>query len=226
MFEVKNANKKLLDSLATSEKAKKAKVRKVVYGIFKALGIWAIVLASVNFGITGAIIATTISGFIVGTSWLSKDSAKIELESENDEKVRLAIELASNLGVEIDAGNLRPELVATLDKTEKATFVKDGEEIAYGDRGQREYYYKFSDTDGGNHLLVETTTFFDDCELMFPSNLHGYGGYITRVNSSHMVSGLDAADEEALPREVVVQIANYEASKQKSNQPHTKFRKR
>ena len=226
MFEVKNANKKLLDSLATSEKAKKAKVCKVVYGIFKALGIGAIVLASVNFGITGAIFATTISGFIVGMSWLSKDSAKIELESENDEKVKLAIELASNLGVEIDAKKLCPELVATLDETEKATFVQGGEEIPYGDRGQRKYYYKFSDTKGGNHLLVETTTFFDDCELMFPSNFHGYGGYITRVNSSHMVSGLDAADEEALPREVVAQIANYEAGKQQSSKPHTKSRKR
>ena len=226
MFEVKNANKELLDSLETNEKAKKASVRKVVYGILKALGIVGTGLALVNFGITGAIIATVISGFIVGMSWSSKDSAKIELESENDKKVNLAIELASHLGAAVDPKTLHPELVAILDETEKATFVQDGKKITYGDRGQKKYYYKYSDVNGDNHLLEETTTFYDERKLMDFSNIHGYGGYTTMVNSSHIVNGLEPADEDALPGEVVVQIANYEASNQHVSRPYAKSRRK
>lgn len=214
MFEVKNANKKLLDSLETNEKAKKASVWKVVYGILKALGIVGTGLALANFGVMGAFLVTVGSVFVVGSAWISKISYKAELESENDEKVKLAIELASNLGVEVDPKTLHPELVATLDETEKATFVQDGEEITYGDRGQKKNYYKYSDVNGDNHLLEEITTFYDERELMDFSNIHGYGGYTTMVNSSHIVNGLEPADEDALPREVFVQIANYEASKQ------------
>ena len=214
MFEVKNANKKLLDSLETNEKAKKASVWKVVYGILKALGIVGTGLALVNIGVGGVIATTFCFGVVLALMWESKVNAVDALDSENDEKVKLAVELASKLGVEVDAKDLHPELVATLDETEKATFVQDGEEITYGDRGQKKYYYKYSDVNGDNHLLEETTTFYDECKLMDFSNIHGYGGYTTMVNSSHIVNGLEPADEDALPREVAVQIANYEASKQ------------
>ena len=215
MFEVKNADKRFLDSLESNEKAKSARVWKVIYNIFKTLGLVGAGVVLVNFGVAGVIVMTGVFGSIfVPFVWSNKICAEGELDSENDAKVKLAVELSSNLGVEIDAKNLRPELVAILDETEKATFVQDGQEIAYGNRGPVKHYYKYSDVNGDNHLLVETTTFYDERKLMPINNIHGYGEYITRVNSSHVVNGLESADEEALPREVVEQIANYEANQQ------------
>lgn len=226
MFEVKNANKILLDSLEENGKAKKARIWKIVYGILKALAIVGTGVSLVNFGAIGAIIATSVSGFVLGFSWVSKVCAKSELDIENDKKVELAVELASQLGVEIDAKNLRPELVATLDETEKATFVQDGKEITYGDRGQKKYYYKYSDANGDNHLLEETTTYYDERKLMPFNNIGEYGGYTTMVNTSHIVNGLEASDEENLPQKVVVQIANYEANKQQDAKSYVKSRKK
>ena len=226
MFEVKNADKRLLDSLEKNEKAMRATIWKVVYGILKTLGIVSTGVALVNFGVMGAIIATVISVFVLSFSWVSKVTSKEELDSENEKKVELAVEIASKLGVEINPKTLHPELVATLDETKKATFVQDGEEITYGDRGKKKFYYKYSDANGDNHILEETTTYYDEYKLMPFSNISGYGGYTTMVNTSHIVNGLEQVDEEALPREVVIQIINHEANKQQTEKKHAKTKKK
>lgn len=213
MFEVKNANKELLDSLQLNKTNRRAKNSRIVYGILKTLGILGTGVALFNFGVVGGIVATGCSLFFVGCAFVSKVMDKEALDNENDKKVVLSVELASKLGKSIDVKSFQPELVATLDNTEKATFTQNGEEITYGDKGEKKYYYKYTDGEGNNHLLEETTNYYEDKQLMSFSNVCGFGGYTTKIRTSHCVNGLEACDEDALPKEVVDQIIKYEADK-------------
>lgn len=208
MFDVEKGSKELLEGLDSNERTYEADKWTKIYNLLKVLGIIGSGVALVQFGVTplfGVVAGSFLAG-IGGVYQFKLQPAKAKLAKENEEKIALALEVSAKTAVSVDMKNFEPKLVAIEEDTKDATFIQSstGQEVSYDSVGKKTFYYKYSDSIGGNHLLAGTEVYEEVREL-----LEDNGGYITYVDSNYFVNGLEAKDEEALSQSVVMQIADY-----------------
>lgn len=224
MFEVKNANKELIDGIISGKKSKELKKWNRIYNILKLLGIIASGVALNILGVTTqfAIISSSIFVLLYGIRENKVIPAKKAKELEDRQKQELMLEIQSKISTKIiDGKSFKLERTAKIDyrqpksieqkyRNNQGTIIK--EDKVYGKVGTIETYIRGTDDKNGLICWLKLIRESIEEQRMFANG----GGYETKIVPVYNVGMLESEEVENIPEDVKIQTAKYDGEKKKN----------
>ena len=221
MFELKNANRELIDGLISGKKTKEFVKWTRIYKVLKFFGIVGSGVALICLGITPqfGVIAGSIFVLLCGVREIKLNPARKDKTNEDIAKQNLMLEIQSKIpnGV-IDGRTFKLERTARVDCRQQVYFnetkvsaegIVTEESKAYSKVGVIEKYVRGTDDRNGFVCWLKLVKDFVVEQTMLSEG----NGYVNRVVPRYSMGMLESHEVDNIPEEVVIQTVEYDSKK-------------